>query len=50
MHEQEKVENELKLEATVISKNFDSAPVVIIIGGDTETNTPLTMTTSSIKG
>jgi len=50
MHEQEMIEKKLKLEATEISKKFGGAPVVVIVGGDTEAKIPRTMTASSIKG
>jgi hypothetical protein len=50
MHEQHDIEKKLKAEANRISEQMSGAPVVIIVGGDTEANIPRTMTASSIKG
>jgi hypothetical protein len=50
MHEQHAIEEQLKVEANRISEKMGGAPVVIVVGGDTETNIPRTMTSSSIKG
>ncbi|MGD8939530.1 MAG: hypothetical protein PVJ72_09125 [Gammaproteobacteria bacterium] len=50
MHEQHDIEKKLKEEANRISEQMSGAPVVIIVGGDTEANIPRTMTASSIKG
>ena len=50
MHEKHDIEKRLKFEASRISEENGGAPVVIVIGGDTEANIPRTMTASSIKG
>lgn len=50
MHEKHDIEKRLKFEASRISEDIGGAPVVIVIGGDTEANIPRTMTASSIKG
>jgi len=50
MHEKHDIEKRLKFEASRISEEIGGAPVVIVIGGDTEANIPRTMTASSIKG
>ena len=50
MHEKDDIEKKLKIEASRISEEMGGAPVVIIVGGDTEANIPRTMTSSSIKG
>jgi hypothetical protein len=50
MHEQHEIEKKLKDEANRISEQMGGAPVVIVVGGDTEANIPRTMTASSIKG
>ena len=50
MHEQHDIEKKLKEEANRISEQMSGAPVVIVVGGDTEANIPRTMTASSIKG
>jgi len=50
MHEQHDIEKELKLEASRLSEKMGGAPVVIVVGGDTEANIPRTMTASDIKG
>lgn len=50
MHEKNDIEKRLKFEASRISEEIGGAPVVIVIGGDTEANIPRTMTASSIKG
>ena len=50
MHEQHEIEKKLKNEANRISEQMSGAPVVIVVGGDTEANIPRTMTASSIKG
>ena len=50
MHEKHDIEKKLKIEASRISEEIEGAPVVIVVGGDTEANIPRTMTASSIKG
>ena len=50
MHEQDEIEKRLKREATKLSEEFNGAPVVLIVGGDTQAQIPRTMTASSIKG
>ena len=50
MHEKHDIKKRLKFEASRISEDIGGAPVVIVIGGDTEANIPRTMTASSIKG
>lgn len=50
MHEQDPIEKRLKSEADRISEAMDGAPVVIVVGGDSDANIPRTMTASSIKG
>ena len=50
MHEQHDVEINLKDEANRISEQMGGAPVVIVVGGDSDANIPRTMTASSIKG
>ena len=50
MHEQHEIEEKLKTEASRISEQMGGAPVVIVVGGDTQANIPRTMTASSING
>ena len=50
MHEKHDIEERLKFEISRISEEIRGAPVVIVIGGDTEANIPRAMTASSIKG
>jgi len=50
MHEQDEIEKRLKRQATKLSEEFNGAPVVLIVGGDTQAQIPRTMTASSIKG
>ena len=50
IHEQHKIENRLKSEATKLSSEYGGAPVVIIVAGYSDANIPRTMTASSIKG
>ena len=50
MHEQHDIEIQLKTEANRISEQMKGAPVVIVVGGDSEASIPRTMTASSLKG
>ena len=50
MHEQHDIEIKLKTEANRISEQMKGAPVVIVVGGDSEASIPRTMTASSLKG
>lgn len=38
MHEKHDIEKKLKIEASRISEELEGAPVVIVVGGDTEAN------------
>jgi len=49
MHEKHDIEKRLKFEISRISEEIGGAPVLIVIGEDTEANIPTTMTASSIK-
>ena len=50
MHEKDEIEKRIKKDADRISESMGGAPVVIVVGGDTDANVPRTMTASSIKG
>lgn len=50
MHEQHKIEKELKMEADRISEKYHGAPVVVIVAGDSNADVPRCMTSSSING
>lgn len=50
MHEHYEIEKALKLEADKLSEKMGGAPVVIVVGGDSDADIPRTMTSSSIKG
>jgi hypothetical protein len=50
MHEQHEIEKKLNTEANRISEQMGGAPVVIVVGGDSQANIPRTMTASSING
>ena len=50
MDEQHEIEKQLKAEAKRISEQMGGAPVVIVVGGDTQADIPRTMTASRIKG
>ena len=50
MHEQHEIEHKLKEEAQRISENFNGAPVVVIVAGDSKAGIPRVMTGSNVKG
>jgi hypothetical protein len=49
MHEQTEIEKKLKPIAIDLSKPLNGAPVVIIVGGSSETQVPITMTATSFE-
>jgi hypothetical protein len=50
VHEEHEIEKRLKVEAKRISNEHKGAPVVIVVGGDTEAGIPRSMIASSIGG
>lgn len=50
MHENHSIEKHLRKEAQRLSEEYDGAPVIIVVGGDSATNIPRTMLASCIEG
>lgn len=50
MHEDHKIEFELKKYADDIAKRYPGAPVVVIVGGSKDADVPRVMTASSLAG